>query len=313
MLEATLFVFAAMTAVFLYLAWTAERPVTVRGRLETLRDRPTVEAPARARIIDAPFTERIVRPALKSLSGVAEKVGLATDARLVQEKLEMAGRPRMFGSTIGVREYVAMKFIAIVAAVGLFLLLWRYPLVDGIEGLLLSAFLAVVVGMAPTLIIDRMVDTRKRIVQRTMSDVLDLLVVSSEAGLSLDAAMGRVAQKRRGPLAEEFEYALQEMRLGKSRADALRGIARRTGVIEVKMFTSSLIQAELLGVSIAQVLRTQADSQRERRSQRIREMAAKLPVKILFPIVLFIMPALFVVLAGPGVISLLRAMTSATR
>jgi tight adherence protein C len=313
MLEATMFVFAALTAVFLLLAVTAERPVTARGRLEALRDRGAFEAPAVTRTADTPFSERIVRPALKSLSGLAEKVGLATDARLVQEKLEMAGRPRMFGSVIGVREYVAMKFIAIVLAVALFAVLWRHPVVEGIEGLLLSALLAIIVGMAPTLVIDRMVDNRKRVIQRTMSDVLDLLVVSSEAGLSLDAAMGRVAQKRRGPLPEEFEYALQEMRLGKSRADALRGIARRTGVIEVKMFTSSLIQAELLGVSIAQVLRTQADSQRERRSQRIREAAAKLPVKILFPIVLFIMPALFVVLAGPGIMSLLRVMSSATR
>lgn len=313
MLEATMFVFAALTAVFLLLALTAERPVTARGRLDSLRQGQPFGVTVGTRATDAPFTDRVIKPVLRSLSGLAEKIGLATDARLVQDKLEMAGRPTLLGIHIGVREYVALKFIAIVAAIGLFALLWKYPVVDGIEGLLVSALLAIVVGMAPTVIIDRLVDSRKRAVQRTMSDVLDLLVVSSEAGLSLDASMGRVAQKRSGPLPEEFEYALQEMRLGKSRADALRGIARRTGVLEVKMFTSALIQAELLGVSIAQVLRTQADSQRERRSQRIREMAAKLPVKLLFPIVLFIMPALFVVLAGPGVISLLRAMGGATR
>lgn len=299
---------ATCTAVFFMLALSADRAITPSSRLRTLAETPTF-AP-RVRPTDAPFSERVIRPFLRSMAGAAEKLGLAGDARIVQQKLEVAGKPRIGEFPLGVREYMAMKLACLVVAVFAFLALWRNPVIDGVMGVAFAGFVALIIGMLPTLVVDRLADARKHAVLKSMSDTLDLLVVSAEAGLSLDAAMGRVAQKRRGPLADEFELALQEMRLGKSRAESLRGIARRTGVMEVKMFTSAIIQAENLGVSIAQVLRTQAETHRERRSQRLREAAAKLPVKMMFPLIFFIFPAIFIVLAAPGFIQLMRALSS---
>jgi tight adherence protein C len=299
---------AAATAGFLVWAFTNGVPLTVAGRLRHLEDAPVFGTPAHTRPTDVPFGERVLRPALRSLSGLAEKLGLARDVHVIQTKLEIAGHPRIMGAAIGVREYMALKLLFYVLAAVVFLLLMRSPILSGPLGVTLTGILTLIVGMLPTLVVDHLADARKSAILKAMSDTLDLLVVSAEAGLSLDAAMGRVALKKSGPLAEEFETALQEMRLGKARADALRGIARRAGVLEVKMFTSAIIQAENLGVSIAQVLRSQAETHRERRSQRVREAAAKLPVKMMIPLIVFIMPSIFVVLAAPGLMSIMKAM-----
>lgn len=302
-------VFAAATFGCLVAALASGGAVTPAGRLRHLEDAPAFGSARTKRPTDLPFGERIVRPALRSIAALGERIGLASDTHVMQEKLEMAGRPTVFGAPIGVKEYIALKLIFYVLAVVIFVVLWRSPVLAGALGIALTGLVTLIVALIPTLVVDHIADARRNAVLKAMSDTLDLLVVSAEAGLSLDAAMGRVAQKKRGPLADEFETALQEMRLGKSRSEALRGVARRTGVLEVKMFTSAIIQAENLGVSIAQVLRSQAETHRERRSQRIREAAAKLPVKMMIPLILFIVPAIFVVLAAPGLMSLMTAMS----
>jgi tight adherence protein C len=298
-----------LAAAFLMIAMTAEVQMTPRGRLGDLVGQRDLEIKPVWRGEEVRFAERVIHPFLRRLSRIAEGIGLARDARLIQEKLDMAGRPQLFGMSIGVREFIAIKLVSMTLAVVVFVTLMRHPLMGGMMGLVMTLLLTVIIFMAPTVIVDHMIDARKHDILKSFSDILDLLVVSAEAGLSLDAAMGRVADRRRGPLPSEFEIALHEMRLGKSRADTLRALARRTGVVEIKAFASAIIQAENLGVSIAQVLRTQAETNRERRSQRIREQAAKLATKMLFPMVFFIMPAIFVVMAAPGVIQTLRALS----
>ncbi len=114
--------------------------------------------------------------------------------------------------------------------------------------------------------------------------------------------MQRVAERSRGPLADELQRALEQIRLGKSRAEALREMGQRTQVQELVSFVAAIQQGETMGVSIVKVLRTQAEAMRKRRSERAREQAAKLPVKLLFPLVFFIFPALFVVILGPAAI-----------
>ncbi len=300
-------------AAFLMLAFTAEVDVTPRSRLKDLGHDRSLDLKPISRGNDAGFRERVARPFLRRIARIAENLGLAKDSRLIQEKLDMAGRPQLLGITIGVREFIALKLVCIALSLVLFTVLMRSPVLGGMVGMLLTLVLTVGLFMAPTVVVDHMIDARKHAILKSFSDVLDLLVVSAEAGLSLDAAMARVSEKRRGPLPEEFEIALHEMRLGKSRADSLRSLARRTGVMEIKAFVSAIIQAEGLGVSISQVLRTQAETNRERRSQRIREQAAKLSTKMLFPMVFFIMPAIFVVMAAPGVIQTLRALSGTSR
>ncbi|MCL6630717.1 MAG: type II secretion system F family protein, partial [Armatimonadetes bacterium] len=141
----------------------------------------------------------------------------------------------------------------------------------------------------------------------SLADTLDLLTVSVEAGLGLDGAMQKVVEKLKNPLSEELGRALREMQIGKLRAEALKDMASRVRVQELSSFVASICQAEQLGVSIARVLRVQGDTIRSQRSQRARETAAKLPVKMLFPLVFCIFPAIFVVIAGSGAISIWRA------
>src|SRR5215472_3151380 len=141
-----------------------------------------------------------------------------------------------------------------------------------------------------------------------LPDALDMLTICVEAGLGFDSAMAQIARNTTGPLAEEFARALQEMQIGLSRNQALRGMVARTTVPELRAFVSSLVQAAELGIPVARVLREQAAEMRIIRRQRAEERAQKLTVKIMFPVVLCLFPALLVIIVGPGVISIAHAL-----
>jgi tight adherence protein C len=147
---------------------------------------------------------------------------------------------------------------------------------------------------------------RQEEVRLSLPDVLDTLTICVEAGQGFDAALAQVARNGRGPLMGETARVLQEMRIGKSRAEALRSLAARTTVPELKGFASAVVQAGDLGVPVAQVLREQAREMRLKHRQRAEETAQKIPVKILFPTLLCLFPALFIVVIGPGVLSMIK-------
>lgn len=152
----------------------------------------------------------------------------------------------------------------------------------------------------------RRITTRQRQIVRALPDALDLLVICVEAGYGLEAALAQVARRMRGPLAEEIGRTLQAMALGKRRREALRDLAARTGVADLQSFVVALLQADQLGVSIAPVLRAQAETLRLRRRQRAEEQAAQAAVKMLFPLVLLIFPALLIVILGPAALRLIE-------
>ena len=177
------------------------------------------------------------------------------------------------------------------------------PLVKGF--LIFAAF--IVAGMyVPFFVLRQMVEERREAIRQSMPDVLDLLCVSVQAGLGFDGAMGKVTAKMKGPLIEEFERLLQELRMGITRRNALNRLAKRCGIEEMKLFTAALIQAEKLGVGTAQVLEIQSENMREMRRQRAKEKAAKLPVNIVFPTTVFIFPALFIVVLGPAIVTIMK-------
>ena len=171
----------------------------------------------------------------------------------------------------------------------------------------LLAFFGAGVGL-PFFVLRRLVEQRQEAIRQSMPDVLDLLCVSVQAGLGFDGALGKVTAKMNGPLIEEFERLLQELRMGVTRRNALVRLAKRCGIEEMKLFTAALIQAEKLGVGMAQVLEIQSENMREMRRQRAKEQAAKLPVKILFPTVIFIFPVMFVVVLGPALVTIVRSL-----
>ena len=140
---------------------------------------------------------------------------------------------------------------------------------------------------------------REEVMQKAMADAIDLLTISVEAGLGFDAALQQVAKNTEGPLADEFSRVLQEMQIGRGRADAMRGLGERTSLADLKTFVGAMVQADSFGIPIGQVLRVQSAEIRIKRRQRAEEKAAQVPVKIMVPVVLFILPCLLVIVSDP--------------
>jgi tight adherence protein C len=163
---------------------------------------------------------------------------------------------------------------------------------------------------APSLYLYQVAYERSEGIRRDLPDALDLMTISVEAGLAFDAAMSQVARRTRGPLAKEFFRVLQEMQIGTGRAEAMKALSERTDVPELRAFLGAMVQADAFGVPVAGVLRVQASEMRIKRSQRAEEMAQKVPVKILFPLILCIMPCLFIVVMGPAAIILIQNFSS---
>jgi tight adherence protein C len=172
---------------------------------------------------------------------------------------------------------------------------------------LLLALPLVLGFFGPDAWLSRKVEERRSEMQKALPDVLDLLVISVEAGLGFDSALARVVATVPGALSEEFFRMLQETRVGVSRRDAMRHLMERTDLDELRSFLLAMMQAEAFGVAIARVLRVQADEMRVKRRQRAQEKAFAAPVKIVFPLVFCIFPSLFVVLLGPAAIQIGRA------
>ena len=189
-------------------------------------------------------------------------------------------------------------------------------LVIGVFGndLLMGALLALVgagIGyIGPEFWLGRRVKGRQKKILIGIPDALDLLTISVRAGLGFDAALGKVVEKMKGPLVDEFRRALAEVRVGKTRRDALRDMIPRTEVQPLTNFIGAIIQAEQLGVSISKVLQVQSEQLRIERRQRAEEMAAKAPIKMLFPLVGCIFPSLFIVILGPAVILVVRSLAT---
>lgn len=161
----------------------------------------------------------------------------------------------------------------------------------------------------PFLLLQAAAKSRQRRIRRSLPSSLDLLTTCVEAGLSLDFALQRVSERYEGPLSDEIKRVLREMTLGKLRRDALLDMARRIDLADVMTFVNSLLQAEALGTSVGAVLRVQAAQMRTKRRQRAEEMSRKAPVKMVVPLVLFLMPALFIVTLGPVMLNVIRLMS----
>ena len=193
-------------------------------------------------------------------------------------------------------------------AIVLFILMGALPVFA--HHLLLHVVVALFGGaVVPDVVLRRMISSRQERIQMGLPDVLDLTVICVEAGLGLDQSLLRVGHEVRPShwdLSDELRLANLEINMGRSRADALRNLGRRTGVDDLKALCAVLIQTDRFGTSVGQALRVYSDSLRTKRRQRAEERAAKLPVKIIPPLVLFVFPAIFVVVAGPAVIAIVR-------
>lgn len=233
-------------------------------------------------------------------SYIEKKVSFKNEEKL-ENKLSQAGNP-MGMRTIDFQVYkVILKLILPCLFVGYGKILNMEilgALLIGCVGFLLSVFI-------PEFYLNQKIKQRHKQALTELPDFLDLLTVCLEAGLGFDGALNKVISKRTGTLSDEFHICIEEIRLGKTRKEALTGIKNRLQFDEMRTLINSILQGEKLGISIVQILRIKSQEEREKRKQRAEETAMKAPIKILFPLVIFIFPSIFTVLLGPAIIQLI--------
>ena len=257
--------------------------------------------------MDESFSKRALVPVLSGAARVARRV-TPLDARdRLTRKLLLAGSPAGWDA----ERVMAFKIIGLVAGFVLGFVVGTSTGLSPMITILVAGLFTFAGFIAPDSIVNGRVEDRQREILRTLSDTLDLLTISVEAGLSLNASISQVVQNVPGVLSQEFARMLQEIQLGVNRADAFRHLAERTDVEELNAFALAMIQADVFGVSIAGVLRTQAEQLRIKRRQRAEAKAQQIPVKIVFPLILCVLPALFVVIVGPGAIRIVDSILGA--
>lgn len=251
--------------------------------------------------LEAPFSERVLNPLLARAQGIGRRLTPADANERIHEKLELAGNPP--GWTVDrVSAGKVLGFIGALAVSLLFTLALGFPLLPAL-GVVVAASMAGYMG--PNMYLYQQAYDRSEKLQRALPDAIDLLTISVESGLGFDAAVAQVARNTEGPLAEEFARMLQEMQIGRGRTDALRSLADRTRLPDLRSFVSAMVQADAFGIPVGQVLRVQSSEIRVKKRQWAEEMAQKVPVKILIPLIFCVLPCLFIAVLGPAAITIM--------
>jgi tight adherence protein C len=256
--------------------------------------------------LSEPFSERVVRPALTTLLQTLGRLTPQRNLQDLQHRLEVAGRP--FGWTVV--SFLGLRLLSAVLLAALVLLLLFFSDLPLGRRLLLTAAVGALGYFLPILWLNWYTRRRQSALVRALPDGLDMLNICVGAGLGFDAALTKVGEQWSTPLSEEFNRVVAEIRLGKTRRQALVDLARRTEVSEIENFVATIVQADQLGVSIARVLRTQAEQMRIFRRQRAEEQARQATIKLLFPLVFMIFPALLAVLLGPAIPQIVETFTN---
>ncbi len=288
---------AVFGAVLLLILALGSREGGVRSRLEALRRGPSGEGQEER----LSLKQRLVAPMGAALVQQMTRMMPAAMLERIQERLVLAGEP------MTVNGFLTLQAVA----TGAFTLL-SVLIIIGSGRALSPVLLLVIVGSGAggyfltQLWLQQRSGQRQTQIIKSLPDAFDLITTCVEAGLGLDAALSRVAEKVEGPFADELRRMLREISMGRMRRDALRELGQRTGVSDLKTFVNAVIQAEQMGSSIGGVLRVQAEQLRVRRRQRAEAQAQKAPVKMVFPLVLCIFPALFIVILGPAAMTIMN-------
>lgn len=303
----TLVVVSVFVAVVFLIVWVG---LGVTRAREEMIDRLALYGRANAPTVrddelSKPLAQRTIGPIVLKLSGFLKRFTPVGYLEKKQQQLLLAGSP----GNIDAPALVVIKLLGTGVGLVLSFLIVEYG-GSTIQRIVLFVFPIVLGFFGPDAWLARKVEERRVAMQRALPDLLDLMVISVEAGLGFDSALSRVVGTVPGPLSEEFFRMLQETRVGVSRRDAMRHLMDRTDLDELRSFLLAMIQAEAFGVTIANVLRVQADEMRTKRRQRAQEKAFAAPVKMVFPLVFCIFPALFIVLLGPAAIQITAAFAS---
>ncbi len=297
----------AVSGVFLTLLYglraQRQRDTTAEDRLYNIATPVTLEEVE----LSQPFSERVMRPAMSNLLQFLGRLTPQRNLQDLQHRLEVAGRP--YGWTV--LSFLGLRLLSalLLAALILILTLFAKELAMG-RRILLSAAFGALGYFLPVVWLNWYTRRRQSALSRALPDGLDMLNICVGAGLAFDAALSRVGEQWHTPLSEEFNRVVAEIRLGKTRRQALLDLSRRTQVTEIENFVATIVQADQLGVSIAKVLRTQAEQMRIFRRQRAEEQARQATIKLLFPLVFMIFPSMLAVLLGPAIPQIMEAFGS---
>jgi tight adherence protein C len=255
--------------------------------------------------LSQPLAERIIIPMARTLGEFAIRFTPQNAIQETARKLEQAGNPRGIDPTT----FWAGRFIFAIGLAGLFIFVFSFAAAGWPLGrrLLIIGVFTILGFYLPELLIRSRIQKRQKEIRRAMPDALDLLTICVEAGLGFDGAMSKVNEKWDNELSLAFGRVLREIQLGKLRREALRDMAERVGIAEMTSFVAAIIQSEQLGVSMARVLRIQADQMRIKRRQAAEEEAQKAPIKMLFPMGILIFPSILIILLGPAAIMLMKS------
>jgi tight adherence protein C len=293
-------IFAALFLLFASIGGVTRERQGV-GRSIAVLEALTAAPDEMKRDLDASFSDRVLFPMLARAQRMGRRLTPEDASERIRDKLEKAGNPLgwtvervMSGKVVG---FGAALVVSLVAAVVLGL---------GFLPMLALVVVASLAGyMAPNMYLYQQTFERSEQLARALPDAIDLLTISVESGLGFDAACAQVARNTDGPLADEFARMLQEMQIGRGRSAALRSMADRTNLADLRSFVSAMVQADAFGIPVGQVLRVQSSEIRVKRRQWAEEKAQQVPVKILVPLIFCILPCLFIVVLAPAGISIM--------
>lgn len=252
------------------------------------------------------FMERVFIPNVKSGLKLLGGLTPARNVESIAKKLDTAGRP--YGLTL--INFLGLQLIMAVVFAPLGFLLFNVLLKQSITvGVIFLVFFGIIGSFLPNIWLSAYIRSRKHLILRALPNALDMIVVCTEAGLSFDQSMRRVSEFWRSPLSEEFNRILAEIAIGRTRRQALAAASDRIAIPEMSNLIAAILQAEELGASMGKVLRVQADQLRLKRHQRAEELAAQASIKMLFPLVFLIFPAMFAVLLGPAIPLIIKTLS----
>lgn len=285
----------AVLLLFVGIGRARSQPSPVEERLQLYGARPrTLEEIE----LSQPFGERALMPFIRGLSRLLRRANPQKNDEQIRQKLELAGNPNNWT----VADFLGVRGLVAIATAGILTFLAIVIRMDPALILLMIGGGGIIGFYLPLFWLNRQIKQRQDRILRQLPDVMDLLTISVESGLSFDGGMSKVAEKWDNDLSRAFARTLSEIRVGKLRREALRDMAKRIEVPDFTNFIAAIIQADQLGVSIAKVLRIQAEQMRIKRRQRAEELANQAPVKMLIPLTFLIFPSIFIVLLGPAVL-----------
>lgn len=295
--------FAVFTLVFALSKKTKDN--VIYQRLKDMVDKGQ-KPDSRKAELSRSLTERLVAPFIAKLAIMLANTFPQERFQRLNTILEKAG----YSWNISAGEWLAVKWVIRVTSGLIFVFIGSWINLSFARIIFMGILAAVTSGLLMDLNLKQKINLRKKSIIKELPDVLDLLTISIEAGLGFDGAMGKVVEKGKGNLANEFNRVLKEMEIGMSRQEALKELALRLEIDEIRSFANSIIQADQLGLGVGKVLRSQGQQVRQSRKQVAEETAMKAPIKMLFPLVFFIFPTIFLVLLGPAAIQLLKLFSS---